>query len=243
VLKEIRIPLAKLPPELDGFTLVQLSDLHIDLSKSSSWLDNLVARTNRLNPDLIVITGDLIDTDICRLDGICAILRKLKARYGVYAVTGNHEFYAGIPLFLKTAAAAHLTVLRNAGVSIAGAIELAGIDDAHEAERFEHISPQESLAAAFSRIDFRKPLILLSHQPDVFDLARGMGADLQLSGHTHAGQIPPMDLLVRILFEYPFGRYQRGAAFLYTTCGTGFWGPPMRLFSKSEIVKVVLKAP
>jgi len=241
VVKEIRIPVAKLPPGLSGFTIVQLSDLHVDLSKSQRWLKNLVAQTLALNPDLIVITGDLIDTDICRLDGFCEILRRLKATYGVVAVTGNHEFYAGIPLFLKIAANSDIAVLRNTNVLIAGVIELAGIDDAHEAKRFENISPKKNLESAFEKVDFSKPVILLSHQPDVFDLARDMGANLQLSGHTHAGQLPPMDLLVQILYEYPFGLYKRGTSYLYTTCGSAFWGPPMRLFTKPEIVKIILK--
>jgi predicted MPP superfamily phosphohydrolase len=242
VVKEIRIALPKLPPRLSGFTIVQLSDLHIDLSKSERWLKSLVAETLALHPDLIVITGDLIDTDICRLDGFCEILRGLKAKYGVYAVTGNHEYYTGIPLFMKIAANSNIEVLRNTNVLIAGVIELAGIDDAHEAEQFENISPKENLESALQKVDFRKPVILLSHQPDVFDLSRRMGVDLQLSGHTHAGQLPPMDLLVQILYEYPFGLYKRDTSYLYTTCGSAFWGPPMRLFTKSEIVKVSLEA-
>ena len=240
--KELRIPVAKLPAEMDGFTIVQLSDLHVDLSKSGPWLQDLVARTLALSPDLIVITGDLIDADICRLDDFCRTLRELKAPFGVIAVTGNHEFYAGIPLFMEIAARSDIRVLRNERLLIAGAIELAGIDDARAARRFENITPQESLAKAFEKVDFKRPVILLSHQPDVFDLARSQGADLQLSGHTHAGQLPPMDLLVQLLFEYPFGLYKRDGAYLYTTCGSAFWGPPMRLFSRPEIVKVVLTA-
>jgi uncharacterized protein len=242
VVKEITIPVRKLPPGLSGFTIVQLSDLHVDLSKSERRLKNLVAETLALKPDLIVITGDLIDTDICRLDDLCQILKGLKAKYGVYAVTGNHEFYTGIPFFMKIAKNSDIEVLRNTNVLIAGAIELAGIDDAHEAERFENISPKENLSRAFKKVDFRKPVIILSHQPDVFDLGRAMGANLQLSGHTHAGQIPPIDLLVQILYEYPFGLYKTYTSYLYTTCGSAFWGPPMRLFSKSEIVKVILVA-
>jgi len=237
VVKKITIPVLKPTSGLSHFTIVQLSDLHIDLSKSERWLRNLVAKTVAQKPDLIVVTGDVIDTDICRLDDFCRILGELKAKYGVYAVTGNHEFYAGIPLFMKIAENSNMEVLRNTSVSIADAIELAGIDDALEAERFEHVSPQENLSRAFEKVDFSKPVILLSHQPDVFDLSRDLGADLQLSGHTHAGQIPPMDLLVQILFEYPFGLYKRGASYLYTTCGSAFWGPPMRLFTKSEIVE------
>jgi predicted MPP superfamily phosphohydrolase len=240
VIKEIKIPSPKLPPVMSGFTIVQLSDLHLDMSKSENFIKDLVSRTLALKPDLIVITGDLIDTDICKLNDLCKILRRLKAKHGVYAVTGNHEFYAGIPLFMEIAANSDIKVLRNTNILIADAIELVGIDDAFSVKRFVNITIKESLSNAFQKVDFSKPVILLSHQPDVFDLARSMGTNLQLSGHTHAGQLPPMDLLIQILFKYPFGLYKRDTAYLYTTCGSAFWGPPMRLFSKPEIVKIIL---
>ncbi|SPD75708.1 conserved membrane hypothetical protein [uncultured Desulfobacterium sp.] len=240
LIKEITIPIRKLPPALNGFTIVHLSDLHVDVSKSDHLLKNLVEKTLALKPELLVITGDLFDTDIRRMDNFCRILSGLNAKYGVYAVAGNHEFYNGIPLFMDIAEGLDIKVLRNTSVLIAEAIELAGIDDAHEAKRFLNISPEENLSKAFETVDFNKPVILLSHQPDVFALAREMGVDLQLSGHTHAGQIPPMDLLVQILYAYPFGMYQMASSYLYTTCGSAFWGPPMRLFSRSEIVKVIL---
>ncbi|MBU1056438.1 MAG: metallophosphoesterase [Proteobacteria bacterium] len=242
VIKEIKIPVSKLPPAMNGFTVVQLSDLHLDMSKSESFLKDLVLQTLALKPDLIVITGDMIDTDICKLNDFCKILKRLKAKYGVYAVTGNHEFYAGIPLFMEIATNSDIRVLRNTNVLIADAIELVGIDDAFSVKRFEKISVKESLLSAFKKVDFTKPVLLLSHQPGVFDLARSMGADIQLSGHTHAGQLPPVDLLVQFLFKYPFGLYKKDTSYLYTTCGSAFWGPPMRMFSKPEIVKVILIA-
>ncbi len=242
IVKEVIIPISKLPPGLSGFIVVQLSDLHLDLSKTESRLENIIEQTLSLHPDLIVITGDLIDADICRVDDYCKILRKLKAKHGVYAITGNHEYFTGIPLFLEIAENSNIKVLRNKSVLIAGAIGLAGIDDTHGAKRFDNLSKEDTLSKALEKVDLSKPVILLSHQPDVFDLARNMGVNLQLSGHTHAGQIPPMDLLVQILFKYPFGLYKRASSYLYTTCGTAFWGPPMRLFSKPEIVKITLVA-
>jgi len=236
--KELIIPIKKLPLSLAGFTIVQLSDLHLDDLKSTPWLADMVERTNALNPDLIVITGDLVDEDIGRMNGFSAVLKQLKAKHGVYAVTGNHEYYAGIETFLKAAQELNITVLRNRHTTIAGALELVGIDD-RQGRNFGQ--PGEDLAGAFKDCDLTKPVILLAHRPEVFNESPRLGVDLQLSGHTHAGQIPPMDFLVWLYYRYPFGFYQNGDASLYTTFGTGTWGPPMRLFSRSEIVKIVLQ--
>jgi uncharacterized protein len=238
VLREVDVKIGKLPKTMEGFTIVQLSDLHLDNLKSAAWFENIVDRANALNPDLIVITGDLVDVDLCKMDCYCDILAKLKAKYGVYAITGNHEFYVGIDKFIAILKKTNIPLLRQGKVTIAGALELAGIDD---------ISGNNSaqadawLKTALENCDFKKPVILLSHQPGIFDKAAASGVDLQLSGHTHAGQIPPMDLIVMFYFKYPWGLHRKNSSYLYTTVGTGTWGPPMRLFSRSELVKIVLK--
>jgi len=238
IIKELKIKIDKLPSKLSGFTIVQFSDVHLHLLKSSGWLNGIIEKTNGLNPDLIVITGDLIDADLSRSDEFCYALNRLKSKYGVYAITGNHEYYAGVDKFLKIAKMSNIKVLRNEKTTIAGAIELAGVDD-KTGKTYEGIGTR--LNDALKDCDFKKPVILLSHQPDVFDEAAKAGVDLQLSGHVHAGQIPPMDLIVMFYFKYPYGLYHKGRSFLYTTSGTGTWGPPMRFFSRSEIVKIVLE--
>lgn len=245
-LKELTIPIKKLPAELSGFTIVQLTDLHIESPKSAKWLSSIVDRTNALKPDLIVITGDLLDENICEVNGYCEILKKLKSKYGLYGITGNHEFYAGVDMFMNVAKEINMTVLRNQHISIANnSIELVGIDDP-QGHRFG--DPQartfggkgSDLDSAIMGVDLTKPVILLAHQPDIFDRAVNAGVDLQLSGHTHAGQIPPVDLIIQLYFKYPYGLYHKDSAYLYTSSGTGIWGPPMRLFSRSEIVKITL---
>ena len=238
--KEIEIPISNLPDELSGFTIIQLSDLHLDASKSSERLSYIVEETNKVNPDLIVITGDLMDEDICKDRNICTILGKLKSRYGVLMITGNHEYYAGIDSFLAVAKQLGFTVLRNAKMTITDSIELAGVDD-EQGNRFNEKG--KDLELAIKGCDFSKPVILLSHRPTEFDKAVELGVDLQLSGHTHVGQVPPMDLIVMLSYKYPFGLYKRGFSYIYTTSGTGIWGPPMRLFSRSEIVKITLTKP
>ena len=141
-------------------------------------------------------------------------------------------------MFIEIAKNSNITVLRNEKITIADAFELAGIDD-KTGRRFSEVG--SDLNSALKNVDFTKPVILLSHQPDIFDEAAKLGVDLQLSGHTHAGQIPPMDLIVMLAFKYPYGLYRKNGSYLYTTSGTGIWGPPMRLFSRCEIVKIVLE--
>ena len=237
-IKEVKIKIDKVPKELSGFTIVQLSDVHVDLLKSVKWLDDIVSKTNALNPDLIVITGDLIDYDLCNLEEYCKILKKLKSKYGVYGITGNHEYYTGYEKFLNIAENINMKVLKNEKVTIADSIELVGTND-EAGKRFPGGSPDLKLALKGS--DFKKPVILLAHRPTRFKEAVDLGVDLQLSGHTHAGQIPPVDLITKLIFKYPYGLHKLKSSYIYTTFGTGTWGPPMRLFSRSEIVKIILE--
>lgn len=238
VLKEIKIKSGKLPGSVKSFTIVQISDLHVNLSKSSKWLERVVDKANREDPDLIVITGDLIDADLTKANHYSEILGKLKSKYGVYGCTGNHEFYAGVKLFENIAEKSNIILLRNSSQKIDDIIELAGVDD-KAGKRFWEKG--DDLPAALLNMDFSKPVVLLSHQPDLFDKAREMGVDLQLSGHTHAGQIPPLDFLEQFIFKYPYGLYKRDSSYVYTSPGTGYWGPPMRLFSRSEITKIIIE--
>jgi predicted MPP superfamily phosphohydrolase len=236
-IKEIKLQVPRLPAQLSGFSVVQLSDVHINSLSSTKWIERIVNETNALKPDLIVITGDLVDIDLCRFPHFCQILRGLKAKYGVYAITGNHEYYTGVDRFMNNMENLNIKVLRNGRAMIANAIELVGIDDPVSALKS---GAEETIKESMAGIDVTKPSILLAHRPDTFDVAAKLGFDLQLSGHTHAGQIPPMDLIVLMYFKYPCGLYTIGNSHCYVTTGTGYWGPPMRIFSKSEIVKFTL---
>jgi len=239
-IREITIKSAKLPPNISPFAIVQLSDLHINYQKSPERLKRIIEKTNSLSPDLVVITGDMIDADIGKVEEICAILQSLHPKYGTYAITGNHEFYAGLDKFYKAISCAHFQALRNEHKLVAGAIELVGIDDP-ESRRFLH--KKLSLAEAFNTpgpTDHSKFVLFLSHRPEFFDKARSIGIDLQLSGHLHAGQVPPLDLIEYLFFKYPCGLYRKTNGIIYTTPGAGYWGPPMRLFSRSEIVKITI---
>ena len=237
VVKKITIPLKKLPAEMSGFSIVQLSDLHLEEYKSTNMIVKIVDTVNSLNPDLIVITGDLISGDTCKDYDFCEPLKKLKSFHGVISVTGNHEFYAGIHTFLKLAQDLNIKVLRNERISILNTLQIIGLED-DEGKRFVKKGPD--LDSAIKGCDLKKPIILLYHRPGGFDKAVKKGVDLQISGHTHAGQIPPMDILVRLFYKYPYGLYENNGSYIYTSCGTGYWGPPMHLFSRPEIVQFIL---
>ncbi len=237
VIRQYSIPLRNLPAHLSGLSIVQLSDLHLGDIKRLEWFKDVVARTNSLHPDIVVLTGDLIEFDGYSLRGYDEAFRNIESKYGVYAISGNHEFYTGINNFLSFMKKTGIRVLKNESVLIADAVQLIGIDDP-EGKRFEGIGPD--LEAAMKNVMPSKPRILLSHRPELFKEARKRGIDLQISGHTHAGQIPPMDLIVNLYFKHPYGLYEEDGTYIYTSCGTGVWGTPMRLLFPSEIVKLIL---
>jgi len=235
--KRITIPMKKLPKELSGFSIVQLSDMHLESYKSRERIAYIIDKVNELKPDLVVITGDLIDSNVCEEEVFCEHLTRLKASHGVLAVTGNHEFYAGLDAFMELANRSNIKVLRNESITIADTLQIIGLDD-DTARQFG--SPAPDLDALIKACDQSKPIILLYHQPLHFDELVQKGVDLQLSGHTHAGQIPPMDLIVWLYYKYPFGLFEKNGAYIYTTSGTGIWGPDMRFLSKNEIVHITL---
>ena len=237
VLRQVKIPVRGLAAELEGFTIVQLSDLHLGNLTSEKQLRRIVERVNAIKPDLICVTGDVLDGDVSRDAEYYEILGELRARHGVAAVTGNHEFYAGIEKFLKLVRLSRWRVLRNQSWIIDDRIAVIGLEE-DSAERFK--LPGPDLETALRSVPAAIPKILLYHRPAKFAEAVDRGIDLQLSGHTHAGQIPPMDFLVWLIYKYPSGLYRLGQSHIYTSSGTGTWGPPMRFLSRSEIVKLVL---
>ncbi len=239
IIREITLKNNKVPKKLLGFTIIQLSDLHIKKSTSLNELEDLVEMVNKLKPDLIVITGDILDTRYNEIISACDILKNLQAKYGVYTVTGNHEYYVGIKDFIEFNEYAGFKILSNENVLIANDIQLAGINDSTS----KNFNPEFStdLDKTLKGIDKSKMTIFLSHQPFYFKEASERGVDLQLSGHIHKGQLPPAFPLVYLFFKYPYGLYQYKNSYIYTTSGTLTWGPSMRLFSKNEIVKIILQ--
>ena len=224
------------PAELDGYELVQLSDLHLGSLLGPSFARAVVDRTNALQPDALAITGDLVDGDVEALAPAVAPFGELRARDGVYFVTGNHDYYSGADPWLDEIRRLGIRVLRNERVSLRGTagFDLAGVDD-RQGQMFggDH---GEDLAQALDGRARGRPVILLAHQPLGFREAAGRGVSLMLSGHTHGGQIAPFMLLTKAVYSrYVAGLYRRGDSQLYVHRGTGFWGPPFRLGAPAEI--------
>ncbi|MEM9694343.1 MAG: metallophosphoesterase [Myxococcota bacterium] len=239
-IKRVPLALAKWPSSMTGFRVVQLSDVHIGPTLGRPWLAGVVEQVNELAPDVVVITGDLVDGSVAQLAPHVAPLADLKSRFGTYFVTGNHEYYSGADAWLAHLASLGVTALRNAAVRLGGDddfVYLAGVDD--WTAFGEGHGPD--LAGALADTSAERPVILLAHQPRQFIEAAERGVDLQLSGHTHGGQIVPWNLFVRLQQPYVAGLARRGNSLLYTSRGTGYWGPPLRVGAPAEITLLELR--
>ena len=241
--RRVEIALERWPRALDGFRIVQISDVHIGPILGRRFCEQLVQRIRALDPDLVAITGDLVDGDARLLADEVAPLADLRPRHGVAFVTGNHDHYSGAAAWCAVLAGLGIRVLRNECVEIRvgdAVFDLVGVDD-HRGDVFGR-DGGEDLATALAGRDPTRPALLLAHDPSTFKRASSLGIDLQLSGHTHGGQIWPFVWLVRLAIPFVAGLYRRGGAILYVSRGTGFWGPPMRLRSPAEIGEIVLRS-
>jgi predicted MPP superfamily phosphohydrolase len=243
-INEVPVTLPRLPAACDGFTIAHLTDIHVGLTITRGFVEALVARTNALEPDLIVITGDLVDGDVATLGHAVAPLAELRARHGVYFVTGNHEYFSGVESWVAELRRLGITVLRNQHVRIdhdGEGFDLAGIEDHNAGRAGEGEKPD--LAKALAGRDPSRELVLLAHQPRQVFAARGHGVGLQLSGHTHGGQIWPWHYLALAQQGFLAGLHRDGDTQIYVSRGSGYWGPPVRVGAPAEIAKIVLRAP
>jgi predicted MPP superfamily phosphohydrolase len=242
VIERVKVPLARLSPALSGLRIVQLSDVHVGATIQKEFIARIVEQVNALQPDIIAITGDLVDGSVEALREHVAPLANLKARYGVFFVTGNHEYYSGAEPWVQHLTSLGIRVLRNERVSIGdevrGWIDLLGVDD--YSARGMAPGHRHDVGKAVEGRDTGRPCVLLAHQPrSIFDAARH-GVSLQLSGHTHGGQIFPWNFLVRLQQPFVAGLDRHLDTWIYTHRGTGFWGPPMRVGASSEIAEITL---
>ncbi len=242
-LRAVEIALERWPRALDGFRIVQISDLHIGPILGREFAAAVTARVNALAPDLVAVTGDLVDGSVRRLADEVAPLAALRARHGVFFVTGNHDHYSGASAWAGRARELGMRVLRNERVEIAldgAGFDLIGVDD-HRGNPAA-AEGREDLPRALAGRDPSRPAVLLAHDPSSFKRASRAGIDLQLSGHTHGGQIWPFVYLVRLAVPYVAGLYARNGSHLYVSRGTGFWGPAMRLGAPAEISEITLRS-
>jgi predicted MPP superfamily phosphohydrolase len=233
---EVDIPIANLPDALDGYRIAQITDLHVGPTIGRDFVDGVVAVVNRLSPDLIAVTGDLVDGAPEQLLPQMGALRTLQAVDGVYFVTGNHEYYSGPLRWCRAVADLGMTVLNNAHRVIerdGARLLIAGVTDhrAHTVVPAHRSDPAAAVAGA-APCDAR---ILLAHQPKSCHAAVEVGFDLQISGHTHGGQMWPWNLFVRLSQPFISGLNRLDSMWVYVSRGTGYWGPPMRIGVPSEI--------
>lgn len=239
--EHLRIETTKLPAGVERITIAQISDVHLGLIIRSDRLRTMLQVVKDAKPDIFVSTGDLVDAQINHLTGLAVLFREIPAQYGKFAIMGNHEYFAGPEKALAFIKEAGFTPLRNESVE-AGPITIAGIDD-RTGERLKLRKPfdEQDVLAKLPRDKF---ILLLKHQP-LIDPASLGHYDLQLSGHTHKGQIFPFTLLTRLSYPLNAGRYDLGSgSILYVSRGTGTWGPPIRFLSPPEvtIIELVRKA-
>lgn len=238
--KRVRVAIDRLTPAASGMRIVQISDVHVGPTIGRGFIEDIVARINALRPDVVAITGDLVDGSVEELAEHVAPLAKLEAKHGVYFVTGNHEYYSGADEWIAHLRKLGVRVLRNEHVRIGGeqGFDLAGIDD-HSSGGFGNGHGSDLQKALHGR-DGERACVLLAHQPRGIELADQLGVDLQLSGHTHGGQMFPWNLAVRLQQPFVAGLHRLARAQIYVSKGTGYWGPPMRVGAPAEITEIEL---
>jgi predicted MPP superfamily phosphohydrolase len=242
VVEDVPVDFPGLPDALQGFRIAQISDTHLGPTLRRPFLEDVVARVNALEPDLVAFTGDLCDGYVENSRDHVEPLSDLRAKHGAFFVTGNHEYYWGVDAWVDHLRSLGLAVLVNehrvvdaggAKLAVAGVTDLSAgrMVPAHESDA------QKALAGA-EDADFK---LLLAHQPKSLYGAQRAGVDLQLCGHTHGGQVFPMSLLVHLAHPIVAGLGQFGSTWVYVNRGTAYWGPPMRTFGAGEITVVELR--
>ncbi len=239
---DVAVPIRNLPSALEGFTIAQISDIHVGPTIKGGYLDAIVNAVNALEADLIAVTGDLVDGSVASLWPHTAPLARLSARHGAYFVTGNHEYYSNAHEWIVEVQRLGLTVLMNRHVVLrhrGASLLVAGVTDytAHHFDESHRSDPHAALAGAPEEAAVK---VLLAHQPRSAAAAADAGFDLQLSGHTHGGQFFPWNLFVPLQQPYTAGLNRLRGLWVYTSRGTGYWGPPKRFGAPSEITRLRL---
>ncbi len=233
--EKLTIRTSKLPPGVDRLRIAQISDVHLGLIVRGERLKRILDVVAETEPDVFVATGDLVDGQINKLPGLAEMLREINPRYGKFAITGNHEFYAGIEQSLAFIEDSGFEILR--GEAASGVINVVGVED--ETGRIFKSDRLVSERELLSDLPKDRFTLLLKHRPEVTDASRGL-FDLQLSGHTHKGQIFPFYLITRMVYP-PSGRNDLvDGSMMYLSRGTGTWGPPIRFLAPPEVTLIEL---
>jgi predicted MPP superfamily phosphohydrolase len=234
--ERITIKSPKIPESVGRLRIVQISDVHLGLIVRKEMLERILKEVNAAGPDMLISTGDLVDGQINSLPGLAELLSEINPRYGKFAITGNHEFYAGLNQAMDFTEKAGFTILRGKGLTIAGLINVAGVDDpaGNNYGLYRKVKEKELL----SGLPPEKFTLFLKHRPLLDKNAIGL-FDLQLSGHTHKGQVFPFSLITRLSYPADSGCLTlQNNSHLYVSRGAGTWGPPIRFLSPPEVTVI-----
>ena len=235
--QHVTLPTTKLPPDTQRVRIVQISDVHLGLSIGPGHLKRILRRVRESDPDIFVCTGDLVDAHMSGKDLMAELLAGIEAPMGKYACTGNHEYYAGLAQALAFTREAGFTVLSGEAARPCEGLSIVGVDDATGGESYFGGGEMRSEAAVLGQAHDGDFVVLLKHRPVVEDGSASL-MDLQLSGHTHGGQIFPFHLIVARVYRFYSGLVDAGGAQLYTSRGSGLWGPPIRFLAPAEVTVI-----
>ncbi len=239
-IKTLHIEIPKNSRPLKEMNVVAVSDIHLGTIVGKSRLSRIVDMINALDPDLVLLPGDVVDEDLGPVikENLGETLRSIRSRYGVVAITGNHEYIGGVEEADKYLQEHGITVLRDASTKIADSLYVVGREDLSKKSFGGGL--RKPLGEIMTGVDRSWPVILMDHQPFRLHEAEEQGVDLQLSGHTHHGQLWPFNFITRKMYEVSWGYKKRGNTHFYVSCGVGTWGPPVRIGNTPEIVNIKL---
>ena len=234
--ERIELRTAKLPPQVSNLRIVQITDMHFSTLNGVKFAQKIGRIIKGLHPDILVSTGDLIDRGLVDKEGVVSLFRDIKTTYGKYAITGNHEFISGIKKAVEFTEKAGFSMLRNEGITVGDFLKIAGVDDPAAKRYGTASSVSEDKVVEFFSPEYLN--IFLKHQPKVENNSLGK-FDIQISGHTHNGQIFPFTLITSLFYPYQKGLYKvSDNSYLYVSRGTGTWGPPIRFLTFPEITVI-----
>jgi uncharacterized protein len=238
----LNLPIARKASKLDHLNIVAVSDIHLGTIVGRSRFDSIVNRMNSLDPDIVLLPGDIVDEDLAPVieQNLGEALKNLKSRFGVFAVTGNHEYFGGVENACKYLVEHHITMLRDQSIKIGDSFFLVGRED-RSSSRFPGAHPRKELSELMHTVDRSYPVILMDHQPFGLGEVVAQDVDLQMSGHTHNGQLWPINYIVHRIYEVAWGYRKIGNTHFYVSDGVGTWGPPVRIGNRPEIVNIRVK--
>lgn len=237
-IRHISITIHKKAKNFKNLTIALATDIHLGTVINNGRMERIVERINALKPDIVLLAGDIMDEDVGSAfqKDFGRAMSQLKAPLGVYAVTGNHEYISGVEAACQYLTANHVRVLRDETVKIADSFYLVGREDRVK-PRFTG-ERRQSVAELLTHVDKSLPIIMMDHQPIRLSEAQENGVDLQVSGHTHYGQLWPFNFIIQRIYEVPWGYRQKGDTHIYVSSGAATWGPPVRTVNRAEIVEI-----